>query len=66
MNATLQLKRGYYYTVINYKDETGKTKYKWISTGFKQGDSKRQVNQVMKEQFEQFEQEYNEKKNEKQ
>ena len=62
MNATLQLKRGYYYTVINYKDETGKTKYKWISTGFKQGDSKRQVNQVMKEQFEQFEQEYNEKK----
>lgn len=60
MNATLQLKRGYYYTVINYVDETGKTKYKWISTGYKEGDSKRQVNQVMKEQFKKFEREYNE------
>ena len=33
MTGTIQVKKGYLYAVINYKDEAGKTKYKWIATG---------------------------------
>ena len=61
MKASLQVKNGYYYTVINYTDETGKTKYKWIATGLKERGNKREANQMMKEALEQFQREYDEK-----
>ncbi len=33
VTGSLQIKNGKYYTVINYKDERGKRKQKWFSTG---------------------------------
>ena len=62
MKASLQVKNGYYYTVINYTDETGRTKYKWIATGLKERGNKREANQIMKETFEKFEKEFEEKR----
>ena len=32
MTGSLQIKKGYYYIVLSYKDEVGKNKTKWIST----------------------------------
>lgn len=62
MKASLQVKNGYYYTVINYTDETGKTKYKWVATGLKERGNKREAHQAMKDIFEKFAKEMEEKK----
>jgi len=62
MNASLQIKKGYYYAVINYTDEKGKVKYKWVSTGLKERGNKREATQTMKEILDKFEKEMAEKK----
>ena len=41
MKGSLKIKRGIYYAVINYNDEFGKYKQKWISTGLKERATKR-------------------------
>ena len=41
MKASLQIKNGVYQVVIGYKDENGKHKTKWITTG--EGTGKRRL-----------------------
>ena len=36
MTGTLQIKRGKYYCVLDYRDEKGARKRKWISTGLEE------------------------------
>ena len=46
---TLQVNHGMYYVVISYKDEYGKSKQKWISTGLKEQGNKTKAIKKMKE-----------------
>ena len=47
MTGTIQVKKGYLYAVINYKDEAGKTKYKWIATGLKERGNRKAAKEVL-------------------
>ena len=47
--GSLQVNHGTYYVVVNYKDEFGKTKQKWISTGLRERGNKTKANAKMKE-----------------
>lgn len=55
MNGSLQVKNGYLYAVINYKDEAGKTKYKWISTGLKERGNRKTAKEILERELEAFE-----------
>lgn len=43
----LQEKKGYYYAVLSYKDENGKRKTKWISTGLPLKGNKKKAEEVL-------------------
>ena len=47
--GSLQVNHGTYYVVVNYKDEFGKPKQKWISTGLRERGNKTKANSKMKE-----------------
>lgn len=47
--GSLQVNHGTYYVVVNYKDEFGKPKQKWISTGLRERGNKTKANARMKE-----------------
>lgn len=55
MNGSLQVKNGYLYAVINYKDEAGKTKYKWISTGLKERGNRKVAKEILDKAITDFE-----------
>ena len=61
VKASLQLKNGIYQAVISYKDENGKFKTKWQSTGLKEGTGKRRLEEKCKQILAEFEEEYNRK-----
>ena len=54
MKGSLKVKRGIYYAVINYKDEFGKYKQKWISTGLKERGNKKEAQKFLEEQLKIF------------
>ncbi len=54
MTGTLKVKNGIYYAVINYKDDFGKYKQKWISTGLKERGNKKQAQRFLNEQLQNF------------
>ena len=43
--SSLQIKKGKYYAVIDFKDKEGKRKQKWISTGLDAKNNKRKAEQ---------------------
>ncbi|MCL2003521.1 MAG: site-specific integrase [Oscillospiraceae bacterium] len=43
MTGSLQIKSGVYYAVLNFKDETGKRRPKWVCTNLKVKDNKRKA-----------------------
>lgn len=45
----LQIKNGYYYIVLNYRDATGKRKQPWIATGLPEKGNKRRAEQMLSE-----------------
>lgn len=49
MKGSLQVSHGTYYVVVNYKDEFGKPKQKWISTELKEQGNKTKARAKMKE-----------------
>jgi len=49
MKGSLQIKGRKYYVVINYKDDFGNWKKKWISTGLDSRNNKTRANQALKE-----------------
>ena len=61
MKASLQIKNSTYQVVISYKDENGKHKTKWVSTGLKEGTGKRRLEERRREILSAFEEEYNRK-----
>lgn len=61
MTGTLKIKNGIYYAVINYKDNYGKYKQKWITTNLKERGNKKEAQRFLNEQLENFNPEnYNE------
>ena len=54
MTGSLKIKNGVYYAVINYKDNYGKYKQKWISTGLKERGNKKEAQRFLKEQLDKF------------
>ena len=61
MKASLQIKNSTYQVVISYRDENGKHKTKWVSTGLKEGTGKRRLEEKRREILSAFEEEYNRK-----
>lgn len=45
--SSLQIKKGKYYAVIDFKDKEGKRKQKWISTGLDAKNNKRKAEQIL-------------------
>lgn len=54
MKGSLQVSHGSYYVVVNYKDEFGKPKQKWIPTGLKEQGNKTKAKEKMKEILKEF------------
>ena len=48
MKGSLQVKHGTYYVVVNYKDEYGKPKQKWITTNLKEKGNKTKAKEEMR------------------
>ena len=55
IKGSLQVSHGTYYVVVNYKDEYGKPKQKWISTELREKGNKTKAKQKMKEILKFFE-----------
>ncbi len=55
MTGSLQVKKGFYYAVLNLKDANGKTKQKWISSGLPERNNKRKAEQFLKETIREYE-----------
>ena len=53
--GSLQINHGIYFVVISYKDEFGKPKTKWISTGLKVDNNKTKAKQEMKRILKEYE-----------
>ena len=53
--GSLQINHGMFYVVISYKDEFGKPKTKWISTGLKSENNKTKAKQEMRRILKEFE-----------
>lgn len=54
MKGSLQVKHGNYYVVVNYKDEYGKPKQKWISTNLKEQGNKTKAKEEMRKILKNF------------
>lgn len=49
MTGSLQVKKGYYYAVLNFKDQKGKRKQKWIATRLPEKGNKRKAQEKLNE-----------------
>ena len=47
VTGTLQIKRGKYFCVLDYRDEKGARKRKWISTGLEEKGNKRKATEML-------------------
>ena len=47
VTGTLQVKRGKYFCVLDYRDENGARKFKWISTGLEEKGNKRKATEML-------------------
>ena len=47
VTGTLQIKGGKYYCVLDYRDEKGARKFKWISTGLEEKGNKRKATEML-------------------
>ncbi len=54
MTGKIKIRNGIYYAVINYKDNYGNYKQKWISTGLKERGNKKEAQRFLNEQLENF------------
>ena len=55
MTGSLQVKNGYLYGVITYKDEAGKKKHKWIATGLKERGNRKAAKEILDKALAEFE-----------
>ena len=62
MTGTLQIKRGKYYCVLDYRDEKGARKRKWISTGLEEKGNKRKATEMLNKIIMEYEQKFSQVK----
>lgn len=55
MTGTLQIKKGKYYCVLDYRNEEGARKFKWISTGLEVKNNKRKASEILKDLLAEYE-----------
>lgn len=55
MTGSLQIKNGYFYAVLNFKDKEGKRKQKWVATELQERGNKRKAEQVLKDLIAEYE-----------
>lgn len=55
MTGSLQEKNGKYYAILNYKDENGRHKKKWISTGLEVRGNKKRAEKRLRELIAEYE-----------
>ena len=48
MKGRLTTKKGKYYVVISYQDDSGKNKQKWVATGLDAKNNKRAAEELMR------------------
>ena len=54
MTASIQVKNGYLYVILAYKDPSGKRRRKWVSTGLKEKGNKMYVRTRLEEYLEKY------------
>lgn len=54
VTGSLQVKNGTYYAVLNLKDENGKRKQKWISTGLPIKGNKRRAEKILRDKIQEW------------
>ena len=54
MTGKLKVKNGFYYAVINYKDNFNRYKQKWIATGLKERGNKKEAQKILDEELAKF------------
>ncbi|MBR3780635.1 MAG: tyrosine-type recombinase/integrase family protein, partial [Clostridia bacterium] len=54
VTGNLQIKDGKYYAVVNLRDETGKRKQKWVSTGLTVRGNKKNAEQFLNQELEKW------------
>ncbi|MBU5462776.1 tyrosine-type recombinase/integrase [Lachnoclostridium sp. MSJ-17] len=54
VTGSLQVKYNTWYAVINYKDENGKRKQKWIPTGYPVKGNKKRANEVLQAKIKEY------------
>ena len=54
VTGNLQIKDGKYYAVVNLRDETGKRKQKWVSTGLPVRGNKKNAEQFLSQELEKW------------
>ena len=54
MTASIQVKNGYLYVILAYKDPSGKRRRKWVSTGLKEKGNKMYVRTRLEEYIEKY------------
>jgi integrase len=54
MNGSIQVKRGFWYAVIYYKDEKNITRQKWINSGLPERGNKRQAKDFLDQELSKF------------
>lgn len=55
MTGSLQVKNGKYYAVVNYQDQDGKRKQKWINTGLTEKGNKKAASNFLREKLSEYE-----------
>lgn len=55
MTGSLQEKKGKYYVVLNFKDEMGARKQKWISTGYDVKGNKKKAMNILNDMLQKYE-----------
>lgn len=63
VTGSVQTKNGKLYALLNYKDENGKRKIKWVSTGLNEDGNKRKVQRMLPEIIHSFQEELEKKIN---
>ena len=55
MKGNITVKNGRWYAIINYKDEYGQPKVKWVATGLTEKGNKRKAEEALKQALEDYE-----------
>ncbi|HAQ40802.1 MAG TPA: site-specific integrase [Clostridiales bacterium] len=58
MTGSLQVKKNYYYIVLNIKDNNGNTRQKWISTRLPEKNNKRKAELLLRDTIKEYESKY--------